>query len=151
MRDYFLHLFRYNEWANKRLFLALPEVVDRDPSTLRLFSHLVAAERLWLSRVKGTGESFKIWEPLPLPELVKQINLSAEQWISFLERAGDHQFRSTIDYLNLKGQPYSNSLAEIAAHTVNHSTHHRGQIVLLIRKQDIASPILDLIAFARKE
>lgn len=151
MKDHFLNLFRYNEWANKRLFVKLPEVVDQDPTILLLFSHLVMAEKVWLSRARGTDESYKIWEPIPLPELIRHINQSAQQWTDFIQGVTDRQFREQISYLNLKGVPFQNTLEEIVTHTVNHSTHHRGQIVMRIRQQGHTPPALDYIAFARNE
>lgn len=151
MKDHVLNLFRYNEWANKRLFVALPEVIDEDPTILLLFSHLVMAEKVWLSRVRGTGEAYKIWDPIPLPELIRHINQSAQQWTEYLQGLTDRQFREPISYLNLKGVPFQNTLEEIVTHTVNHSTHHRGQIVMRIRMQDKTPPVLDYIAFARNE
>ncbi len=151
MKDHVLNLFKYNEWANKRLFVKLPEVIDDDPNILLLFSHLVMAEKVWLSRVRGTHEAYKIWDPIPLPELIRHINQSAQQWAEFIHGVTDRQFREQISYLNLKGVPFQNTLEEIVTHTVNHSTHHRGQIVMRIRQQGHTPPVLDYIAFARNE
>ncbi len=151
MKDHFLKLFTYNEWANKRLFVKLPDVIDQDPTILLLFSHLVMAEKVWLSRVRGTGETYKIWDPIPLPELIRHINQSAQFWTAFIQGLTDRQFREPISYLNLKGVPFQNTVEEIVAHTVNHSTHHRGQIVMRIRQQGHTPPVLDYIAFTRNE
>lgn len=151
MKDHVLNLFKYNEWANKRLFVKLPDVIDQDPTILLLFSHLVMAEKVWLSRVRGTGESYKIWDPIPLPELIRHINQSAQFWTEFVQGITDRQFGEPISYLNLKGVPFQNTLEEIVTHTVNHSTHHRGQIIMRIRQQGHTPPVLDYIAFARNE
>ncbi len=151
MKDHVLNLFKYNEWANKRLFVKLPDVIDQDPTILLLFSHLVMAEKVWLSRVRGTGESYKIWDPIPLPELIRHINQSAQFWTEFIQGITDREFREPVSYLNLKGVPFQNTLEEIVTHTVNHSTHHRGQIIMRIRQQGHTPPVLDYIAFARNE
>jgi len=151
MREHFDNLFRYNEWANRRLFVRLPEVVDKDPFTLALFSHLVIVEKVWLSRILRTGETFPIWDPIPLPELIRHLNQAAQQWSQYLSTLTDQHFKQQISYVNTKGVAFQNSLQEIATHTINHSTHHRGQIIVLMRRAGIEPPVLDYIVYARNE
>ena len=151
MREHFDNLFRYNEWANRRLFVRLPEVVDKDPFTLTLFSHLVIVEKVWLIRILRTCETFAIWDPIPLPELIRHLNQAAQQWSQYLSTLTDQQFKQQISYVNTKGIAFQNSLQEIATHTINHSPHHRGQIIVLMRRAGIEPPVLDYIVHARNE
>jgi uncharacterized damage-inducible protein DinB len=149
MRDYFINLFHYNEWANKQVFVKLPEVIDRDPSILLLFSHVVMVERLWLGRILRSDEKFPVWEPIPLPELIRHVNLSAQNWGEFLASLTDDQLKRQIPYVNTQGVAYQNSITEIVTQTVHHGTHHRGQIVSAIRRLGIEPPVLDYIAYLR--
>lgn len=151
MKQYFLTLFHYNDWANKRLFIALPDVVDAQPRTLMLFTHLVMVEKLWLSRLRCTGETFALWTPLPLAELIRHVHESTYQWRTYLEGLIDTDFERLVSYVNSKGMHWDNTVRDILAHTINHSTHHRGQIVSLIRAQGLTPPAVDYIVFARKE
>lgn len=56
----------------------------------------------------------------------------------------------TVIYANLKGEPQTNTVGELMRHVVNHATHHRGQIVTLLRQLGYAAPNTDLIAFYRE-
>ncbi len=149
MRDYFINLFHYNEWANKQVFVNLPDVIDRDPSILLLFSHVVMVERLWLGRIQQSDERFPIWEPIPLPDLIRHVNLSAQNWGEFLASLTEEQFKRPVSYVNTKEMAYENSILEIATQTAHHGTHHRGQIVSAIRRLGIEPPVLDYIAYLR--
>lgn len=151
MREYFINLFHYNEWANKQVFVRLPEVIDSEPSILLLFSHVVMVERLWLGRIEQSNETFPIWEPIPLPELIRHVNLSAKSWGDFLASLTEEQFKRQVSYVNTKGVAYQNSILEIATQTAHHGTHHRGQIVSSIRRLGVEPPVLDYIAYLRSK
>ena len=53
MKKYFLKLYQYNAWANKRVMDALNRQQVDDEKTLSLMGHIVAAQFLWLHRIKG--------------------------------------------------------------------------------------------------
>lgn len=151
MQEHLINLFQYNNWANRRVFAALPEVVDRDPSILVLFSHVIMVEKLWLGRISGSRQAPALWDPIPLPELWHCLNGSAQLWLDYLQKADADELERSVAYVNTKGVAYQNRVAEIAIHLVNHGSHHRGQILLLIRKLGISPPLIDFIAYARNE
>lgn len=151
MKQYFLILLQYNDWANRRLFVALPDVVDAEPRALVLFSHLIMVERLWLARLQRSGETFQLWTPLPLSDLIHRVHENAAQWRAYLEGLMDADFEKLVSYVNSKGIAWENSVRDIVTHAINHSTHHRGQVVSLIRAHGLTPPAVDYIVFARKE
>ncbi len=151
MKDYFIDLFRYTDWADRRVFVALPDIIDSEPRALVLFTHLVLVQRLWLARIRQTGEKFALWEPVPLPQLIRIANESSEEWLEYLQCAPENEFDRVVSYVNTQGVAYQNTVAQIATQTINHSTHHRGQIIALIRRQGYEPPLTDYIAYARHE
>jgi uncharacterized damage-inducible protein DinB len=62
--EYYLELARYNAWANRRVAGMLEVLADEDLSRpLRLFSHLLRAERVWLGRLQATADAaLPLWE-----------------------------------------------------------------------------------------
>lgn len=53
----------YNNWANEGLFQALDRYGDQvSASTLRLLSHIVNTQSIWLNRVKGEAPVLGVWE-----------------------------------------------------------------------------------------
>ena len=55
-----------------------------------------------------------------------------------------------VSYSNSRGTPYSIPLSGILDHVFNHSTHHRGQLALLVRDAGRVPLPLDLIAYLRR-
>jgi uncharacterized damage-inducible protein DinB len=132
--------FEYNRWANRRLLQAAGELsaeeLDRDlrgsfssiKGTLR---HLLWGERAWLrfwrERSFGPGLS-----PTDFPDLPSIL----ESWGALEQEQG--VFFRELDAEKL-GAPWPVDedqyvLGELIQHAFNHSTHHRGQVVLMLRQ-----------------
>ena len=60
---------RYNTWANRRMAEVLEALSEAQVGpSLRLFSHLLRAERVWLGRMQETADAaLAIWEVDTLP------------------------------------------------------------------------------------
>ena len=57
MKKHFNDLLRYNEWANYRILGAIEELGTADDYLLKIFSHLLSAQIIWLNRIKGLPTS----------------------------------------------------------------------------------------------
>ena len=57
-----------------------------------------------------------------------------------------HSFR----YKNTKGNTFENSFSQVLFHIVNHGTHHRGQINLLLKREDLPTLVNDYIFYRRE-
>lgn len=69
--DVLKNLSEYNIWANKTMldvFSSLPEV---PANALRLQSHALNAQAIWIARITGTESPVKVWQEHNLEELKK--------------------------------------------------------------------------------
>ncbi len=133
-------LFEYNRWANRLLLQAAGEIsaeeLDRDlrgsfsslKGTLR---HVLWGERSWLGywRERSFGDELS---PADFPDLAA----IQESWDA-LEREQGAFFRELTE--EKLGAPWpvdedAYVLSELIQHAFNHSTHHRGQVVLMLRQ-----------------
>jgi uncharacterized damage-inducible protein DinB len=151
MTDHFVRLFEYNDWANRRLAAALDNAHLSDSRALTILSHLIVAQQLWLDRIRDIKREYQLWEPIPIPKLTSISASSTSDWFAFLASVPTNGYARQIDYVNIKGIAYQNSLEDIITHVINHGTHHRAQVSQLIRLSGGEPPVIDLISFARNE
>jgi uncharacterized damage-inducible protein DinB len=149
MKSYFKKIYNYNQWANIGLFRHLKTLEHQLPEISKRLSHIVAAEEIWYNRIKPLD-----FHPLPLfviqPDeiLEPRLNASAQRWLEMVEQTVD--FEVQVDYRNLAGHAFKNSLSDIMIHVANHGTHHRGQIATLLRQNGYEPLPTDYIVYSRR-
>jgi uncharacterized damage-inducible protein DinB len=148
MKKYFLKLYQYNAWANKRVIDALNSQAVRDEKILSLMGHVVAAQFLWLHRIKGLPPAqVKLWGEYTLEKVTEMAAEAGTQWLEFVE-ANDN-FDRELTYTNYVGDPYVNNVESIMIHLVNHSSYHRAQIAMLLRQKGFQPINTDFITYDR--
>jgi uncharacterized damage-inducible protein DinB len=149
MKPGFKILFEYNLWANNKLITSLKKQDINDVSVLRLFSHIVLSEQIWLLRLEGGEYSNKnFWEILTLPECQSIINENSEKFENFIDKRGPSD---EITYKNSKGIEYTNTIYDVMTHVSLHSAYHRGQIAKEVRLLNMEPVLTDYIAFIREK
>ncbi len=151
MKEYYLNIFKYDFWANMKLIQSLKEQNINDESLLRLLSHMVIAELVWINRIKNLNyEGLKIWDLLSLEEcekIAKEVNAGYLEYIGGLF---EDDFNGMMTYKNTKGIEFENTIRETLIHVAFHSTYHRGQIAKEVRKLNKEPVLTDYIAFVRE-
>lgn len=148
MKEHFIRLFNYNDWANERCFHSFKEINAGKPA--KLFSHIIASQNIWLSRVLlKESNPFSPWTEFPDDELLKLAKKSSINWQNFLNRTEDKSLDKLIKYQNSKGENFEVKISEIINHVINHSAYHRGQIASLVRLNGGNPAVTDYIVFAR--
>lgn len=150
---HFLDLLRYTAWANRRVLEALPALesdADAYDKALDLMSHVLRSQVLWLQRVRGAVDpAFPFWHRDTLDECHARNAASTADWADFVAGRLPADFEQGYAYTNSRGEAFTSTLRQIITHVVNHGTHHRGQVLRLIRQQGLTPPALDYIVFAR--
>ncbi len=141
---------RYNTWANRRVAEMLEALSDEQAGPpLRLFSHLLRAEAVWLGRMQGTADAaLPIWEVDTLPVCRERLEANAAAFGRTSHLTAD-DLANKVSYTNSQGTEYHTSVTDILSHVFNHGTHHRGQIMLLVREAGEVPAPLDFIAYVR--
>jgi uncharacterized damage-inducible protein DinB len=148
MKQYFLKLYRYNAWSNKRVLGTLQRQNVRDEKILTIMGHTVAALFLWLHRIKGLpAPDVKLWGEYSLEQLVELAEKAGKEWLEFVESTDN--FNRELTYRNYVNEPYTNNVENIMIHLVNHSSYHRGQIAMLLRQKGFEPINTDFITYDR--
>lgn len=148
MKRYFLKLYQYNAWANKLVIDCLSGQDIRDDKILALMGHIVAAQFLWLHRIKSLpAPDLKLWGTYKLDQLNDLAEKAGRQWLEFVESTDN--FDREMSYKNYVGDQYTNNVEMIMIHLVNHSSYHRAQIALLLRQKGFEPVNTDFITYDR--
>ena len=151
LKQYFERLYRYQAQANRKCLDALKAADTEEPELLKLMSHIVLSGCTWYERVSGAAATIKnVWDTIPLEILEDLSDQNSKDWLDLLEHSDETLFRVSIDYTNLQGKAFSNTVSDIMAHVVNHATYHRGQIAALMRSKGHTPATTDFIVFARE-
>ncbi len=152
MRNHYIEIFKYNDWANQNILICLQKNKVKSDKILSLYNHLIVAQDIWLNRIENIpSDGIVLWETKSLLDLIEMSHKSAERWINFLENYHMNSLDEVIAYKNTKNVSYENKLVEILTHVTNHSTHHRAQISLLLREDGIEPPATDYIFYNRDQ
>lgn len=148
MKEYFLRLYQYNAWSNARVLNCLQRQNVTDEKILTLMGHIVAAQFLWLHRIKGLpAPDVKLWGNYTLEQLKPMADEANKSWLDFVEQ--ENNFNRELSYTNYVGAPYTNNVETIMIHLVNHSSYHRAQIAMLLRQMGLEPVNTDFITYDR--
>jgi len=148
--SYMRRLFAYDRWANQEVLAALGTAGSSAPRSLKLTAHVVAAERLWLERLRGMQQSLPVWPDFSLQQCEQQAGETHALWAEYLRVCTEGGLSQTITYKNSKGESWSNSAQDILMHVAMHSAYHRGQIAADLRAVGCAPPYTDFIHAVRQ-
>ena len=141
MEVFFNELFDYNFFCNKQLIeecLKLKEVSER---SRKLFSHILNTHQIWNARLIGNATESKAWE---IHSIEKWKDMHYEN-----QRNTFEIITNTDDFENIENRLFINTKQDMLFHIINHSTHHRAQILMDFREQDIEPIALDYVFYKR--
>jgi uncharacterized damage-inducible protein DinB len=143
-------LFHYDIWANRETLEALKKTGDPPSRSLKILGHIVAAEELWLVRIKQTGESVVVWPEITMDQLEQHLNELSKTWNQYLNGLDSSKLSQPVSYKNSKGKAWTNNVEDILVHTAMHSNYHRGQIAIDLRTFGLVPAYTDFIHFVRQ-
>lgn len=150
LKNHFIHLFKYNDWATRAVANSLKGLEKKDERLGELLSHLVVAQKLWLNRTLKREIHINPWEKLSVQDCTSQSTAVTAEWINLLESFGDKDLDKRIEYMNTKGEKYVSTVRDIVTQIINHSTYHRAQIAQRVKIHGIKPAVTDYIVYQRQ-
>jgi uncharacterized damage-inducible protein DinB len=150
MIAYLHRLFSYDDWANREVLTTLRALKDSPPRSVKLLSHIISAERLWLERLRQQNQTYPVWPEFRLETCGVEIKNLREFWKDYLDHIGEHELSSSVTYKNTKGEDWTNLRQDILMHVIMHSAYHRGQIASDLRSAGHTPPYTDFIHGVRQ-
>ena len=152
-------LLLYMLWADRLILAAVRRVPPTDlnreagvsfGSLLGTMAHMLASQRLWLSRFLGNplGSIPTLDETPDLLSWIAGWEETASQIEAFVAGLSDDQLASPLTWNSIPdGAEHTLPLWQPVVHLVNHNTYHRGQVVSLLRQMGYEPPGTDLVHF----
>ena len=154
-------LHAFNAWATNRIFDALAALPAEDftrdmkashASIHGTLTHMVGAEKMWLSRLAGNADKAMI-KPADVPTLAdvkKTWEATGFNLAKFLGTMTDRKLQETFSMTTATGQQLTQAYGDALQHMVDHSTYHRAQVVTLLRQMGHTPPSTTMIGFFRE-
>jgi uncharacterized damage-inducible protein DinB len=147
MKALFNQLFDYNFYCNKNLIVECKELKEVPKKTISLFSHVLNAHHIWNMRLLGKEWKYDVWEVHKL-DVWEEIHYD-NQRTTFEIITNNEDFEKRVDYKTTEGRVFASELKDILFHIINHSTHHRGQVLADFRANGITPADFDYITYKR--
>jgi uncharacterized damage-inducible protein DinB len=148
MMEHYRQLASYDGWANREVARALRGCGSPPANSLKWLAHIVAAEYLWLARLRYETAPFSVWPDLSLDRCEDECGKLSVTLRDFF--AARPQLEQSVSYKNSKGEPWTNSAADILTHVFMHSAYHRGQIAADVRQAGHTPAYTDFIHGVRQ-
>ena len=147
--DQLRELFRYNDWANRRVIVSLKENKSERPRAI--LAHLLTTEAEYFARLHGKDSTgFDFWPDLSIDQCGELARDSAEKYEKLLRRFEEEGLDIGVRYRNSKGVKFQNDFREMLTHVIMHSSIHRGNIILKLREEGFEPPKIDYIIYLRE-
>jgi len=151
MKEHFLRLYEYVNWANRRVLDVLQQQTEDNERARKWLCHVLAAEQVWMTRLRGEDSSaVPIWPDISVDECAELLAQNAAAYRQFLHELTDADFARVISYKNTKGVSFSTSIRDILTHVAFHGAYHRGHVATLMRAAGQEPINTDFIAFTRE-
>jgi uncharacterized damage-inducible protein DinB len=146
-------LFAHLEWADanaRDAVAAMPRGTPEAARAVQIFAHILGAEHVWLSRLRGVPPEHPVWPQLDLAsatELAARTARELRRYVADVVERGD--LEREIEYANSAGQRFRSRIDDILTHVAMHGAYHRGQVAMLVRQGAGEPASTDYIAFVR--
>ena len=133
----------YNIWANRRTIQLLKEnrslIKKKTNSSFNTLAstvqHIWFAEEIWLSRLEGSTRALaSTYFKGKNKELLEAFEYCSVAFHHFVSHQSEDFFPAICNFKTTTGVESQQVNQDIILHCMNHSTHHRGQIITMLRQ-----------------
>lgn len=146
----FLNLYQYEFWSNEKMIqtlLSLEAIPEKVPS---VFSHMLNAQIIWLSRLRQETATRAVWDNIPAENWLSELESHTKGFQAYIESLHETDLDTLVIYKNSKGDSFETSIRDILSHVLIHSSYHRGQMIAWIRPLLDTVPTFDYIFYLRE-
>lgn len=151
MKQHIIKYLHYNLWANQKVvdYLKAKPASDLDveipgsfPSLKKTILHIWDAEVLWYWRLKGVSISDFPSKNFygTVAEMFEGLLEASTNFISLCKDQNEEFFNTLHTYMTISYGGSTQSASDMLHHCMNHSTFHRGQVIMMMRQLGYTDP-----------
>jgi uncharacterized damage-inducible protein DinB len=99
--------------------------------TKRSISHIINVHHIWNARLRGTKSESDLWDIFPIHHLQRLNQANFTETFDYLEKI---ELGESIKYHSSEGVKLNKTDIDILFHLLQHSVHHRAQIIADMKK-----------------
>jgi uncharacterized damage-inducible protein DinB len=156
-REALIELLRHMEWADARVWAAVPDVSPADKRLAELLVHTHVVQRAFLMVWTGGDVRDAFRNPEDFPALADLRTWAATYYPAvnaFVSELPDDRFSAPLmmpwagQVAQQLGRPIGpTNIGETCFQVISHSTYHRGQVNVRLRELGQEPPLVDYIAW----
>jgi uncharacterized damage-inducible protein DinB len=150
MSTHIQRLYEHLAWADARTFKALRGMHAQPLDALRILSHVLAAEHVWLARIEGRPSEVEVWPSLGLDECAALAGRNHAAFAVLAETTPPNGLQRDVRYHSTDGAEFVNTMEDILLHVALHGAYHRGQVARIVRSEGGVPLYTDYIRFVRE-
>ena len=151
MTSHIRRLYEHLAWADSRTFDALRSLHAPSLDALRIFSHVLAAEHVWLARIEDRPGEVQVWPSFALDECADLSERNCAAFAVLIETTSTAGLQREVHYRNSQGAEFVNTVEDILLHIALHGSYHRGQVARIVRGEGGVPLYTDYIRFVRDQ
>jgi len=151
LTEHYEQLRSYDLWANREVLEALRRLPNAPSRCVEWLAHILAAEDVWLTRMKATAPTLAVWPALSLAQCDEQIERLGQGWSEYFTTKLPQGLDEMISYKNSKGESWNSKVRDVLTHVFLHSAYHRGQIASAMRAEGHTPAYTDFIHGVRQD
>ena len=148
LRSHLQRVLRHLQWADENTFPGL-QAAGAPATAQERFMHVIAAEHVWLVRIRGQPQRFPVWPPFTADGCRALLEENHRGYAALLDGPDGAALQREITYTTSDGRKFTNTVADILQHVALHGSWHRGQIAMLLRQAGLQPFSSDYIAHVR--
>lgn len=142
-------LVDHMRWADERVLRSIEAATIPPGRALEIYAHILAAEHVWLARLRRREPSVPVWPSLSLEECASLATANAQGYVDLLAELDPEDLSTVVSYRNSAGQAFESTVIDMLLQVLTHGSYHRGQVSLLLRQAGAEPNPTDYIAFVR--
>jgi uncharacterized damage-inducible protein DinB len=154
----FRRLFDYEQDAHRRTLASLDTAQpdhgqDADfRKAVDLAAHIATCRNMWLARLQGSGAVPPTLFPegLALADVDRLFDETHRAWTAYLQALGDTEVDRGFQYVAYDGRRFADTVRNVLTQLFAHSSYHRGQIALLLRRIGAEPAVTDFVFWTRR-